>query len=64
MEPAIPIAVRGKRVSNVNLENVFASSFNPLHPKISIHILHTVLYTFLKVLTRRICLPIKSFFRW
>ena len=39
MEPAIPIAVRGKRVSNVNLENVFASSFNPLHPKISIHIL-------------------------
>ena len=37
---------------------------NPLHPNISIHILHTVLYTFPKVLTRRICLPIKSFFRW
>ena len=27
-------------------------------------ILHTVLYTFPKVLTRRICLPIKSFFCW
>ena len=34
---------------------------NPLHPNISMHILHTVLYTFPKVLTRRICLPIKSF---
>ena len=38
--------------------------FNPLHPNISIHILHTVLYTFNKVLTRRICLTIKSFFSW
>ena len=27
----------------------------PLHPNISIHILHTVLYTFPKVLMRRIC---------
>ena len=33
---------------------------NPLHPIISLHILHTALYTFLKVLKRRICLPIKS----
>ena len=30
--------------------------FNPLNSIISIHILHTVLYTFTKVLTRRICL--------
>ena len=30
------------------------------HPKISIHILHTVLYIFLIVQTRRICLIIKS----
>ena len=37
---------------------------NPLHPNISIHNLHTVLYTFPKVLTRRICLTIKSFFSW
>ena len=34
----------------------------PLHPNISMHILHTVLYMFLKVLTRRICLTIKSLF--
>ena len=37
---------------------------NPLHPNISMHILHTVLYTFPKVLTRRICLTIKSFSGW
>ena len=29
---------------------------NPLHSNISMHILHTVLYTFPKVLIRRICL--------
>ena len=38
------------------------NAFIPLHPNISKHILHTVLYTFPKVLTRRICLPIKIFF--
>ena len=35
-----------------------------LHPDISMHILYTVLYTFLSILTRRICLKIKSFFSW
>ena len=30
-------------------------SFNPLHPNINMHILHTVLHTFLKMLTGRIC---------
>ena len=35
---------------------------NPLHPNISINILHTVLSTFPKVITRRICLTIRSFF--
>ena len=39
-------------------------TLGPLQPNISMHILHTVLYTFLKVLTRRICLTIKSFFSW
>ena len=39
-------------------------SVNPLHPNISRHILHTVLNTFPKVLTRRICLTIKSFYCW
>ena len=38
--------------------------FNPLHSIISIHILHTVLCTFTKVLTRRICLTIKIFSSW
>ena len=34
---------------------------NPLHPKISMHILHTVLHIFPKMLTRRFnCLTIKS----
>ena len=37
---------------------------NPLHPNISLYILLTVLYTFPKVLTRRICLIIKSFLSW
>ena len=33
---------------------------NPLHPNINMRILHTVLYTFLKGLKRRICLTGKS----
>ena len=33
----------------------YVSYVNPLHPNISMHITHTVLYAFLKVLTRRIC---------
>ena len=37
---------------------------NPLHPNISIHVLHTAIYTFPKVLTRRICSTIKSFSWW
>ena len=37
---------------------------SPLHPNISMHILHTVLHTFTEVLTRRICLTIKNFFSW
>ena len=35
---------------------------NLLHPNISLQILHTVLYTFLKVLSRRICKTIKRLF--
>lgn len=35
--------------------------FNPLHPIISMQVLHTALSTFPLVLTRRICQPIKSF---
>ena len=36
------------------------SSLSPLHPNISIHILHTLLHKFLMVLTRRIYLKIKA----
>ena len=39
-------------------------NIEPLHPNISLHILLTVLYTFPKVLTRRICLIIKRFPSW
>ena len=51
-----------KNRNNFNFE-IRQDKNNPLHPNIGMYIIHTV-YTFLKVLTRRICLPIKSFFRW
>ena len=35
-----------------------------LNPNISMHILHTVLYTFLILLTKRTCLTIESRLRW
>ena len=37
------------------------SFLKSLHPDINMHMLHTVLYTFPKELTRRMCLTIKSF---
>ena len=42
--------------------SIYRAAFNLLRPNISMHILHTALYTFPKMLTRRIWLPIKSFF--
>ena len=42
----------------------FEVAVNLLHPNISIHNLYTVFCTFGNVLTRRICLTIKSFFSW
>ena len=38
--------------------------FNPLHPIPSVPVLHNVLYKFPKVMTRKICGIIKSFFSW
>ena len=35
-----------------------------LFSNISMNVLHTVLHTFPKVLTRRICLTVKSFISW
>ena len=40
----------------------FWSTINPLHPNISMHILHTVLYTFPNVLAGRIRLTVERFF--
>ena len=45
-------------------QNTWHGAFNLLQLKISMHILLTVLYTFTRVLTRRICLTIKGFFSW
>ena len=42
--------------------HVSTETINPLQPNITMHILHTVIYPFPKVLTRRICLTIKNFF--
>ena len=56
----------GANIKNVQYNNDYSMIAchywysNPLHPNISMHILHTVLYTFLKVLTRRICLTIEN----
>ena len=52
------------RENTVTLTLISPYSINPLHLDISMHILVTVLYTFPKVLIRRICLAIKSFFSW
>ena len=41
------------------IRQVLSTGFNPLHPNISIDILHTLFYTFPLVLIRRICLTIK-----
>ena len=43
-----------------NHEGATFQKFNLLHPYFSIHLLHTVLYTFPKELPRRICLTIKT----
>ena len=56
-EPLFPFEIELPSVPDHEL-------INPLHPMISMHILHNVLYTFPKMLTRRIWLTIKSFFSW
>ena len=49
--------------SGANL-NESMIQLNSLHPNIIVHILHTVPSIIPKVLTGRICLTIKSLFRW
>ena len=41
-----------------------AINSDPSVPKISLRILHTAVYIFPMILTRRICLTIRSFFGW
>ena len=45
-------------------ERLLLLSNYPLHPNISMYILHTVLYTFPEVLSERICCQVKSFINW
>ena len=49
----------GQRLGS-NWQEMHKNHINPLRPNISIQILHTLLYTFPLVLTRRICLTIKA----
>ena len=49
----------GQRLGS-NWQEMYKNHINPLHPNISIQILHTLLYTFPLVLTMRICLTIKA----
>ena len=44
-----------RAIQKKSVKKRYVSYINPLHPNISMHIIHTVLYAFLKVLTRRIC---------
>ena len=52
--------------NNVTSSNPFwlPLSLNPLSPDLKIHILLTVLHTFLMELVRRICLNIKTPYPW
>ena len=51
-------------IINSDQENCFSDfgkeKSNPLHSNSKMHILHTVLYTYPKALTRRICLVINN----
>ena len=49
-------------ILSLYVRSLSKSQVNPLHPKISMHILHTDHHTFSMLLTRRICLTIKRFF--
>ena len=48
------------KVGTDSVQVILTKVINPLLPNISMHILHTVLYTFPKMLTRRICVTIKN----
>ena len=51
-----------KKSADFSVRNVLHYRLNPLHPNISMLTLHTVLWTFPRVLTRKICLTILELF--
>ena len=53
-----------KSLKHNSQRNILPAVLIHYTPNISMHILHTVLYTFPKRLTRRICFTIKSCFSW
>ena len=61
----LPVSARGYfaiHSRHFPVQPIGPDLFHPLHPNISMYILHTVLFTFPKVLARRICLTIKRYF--
>ena len=56
------LKVKENDKSNCKAHDIVAYHNNLLHPNICMHIVHTI-YTFSKVLTRRICYAIQSVFR-
>ena len=60
----LALATQAYLLVNKTLNLIFNNFIDHLHPNINMHILHTVLYKFPRLLTRRICLTIKSFFTW
>ena len=62
IEGVSQFSVKGDKESKLKCKFRWAQCIkkvNPLHPNISIQILHTFLYKFSLVLARRICLAIK-----
>ena len=51
-------------ISASHINKLSRRTVSILHLTNSMHTLYTVLYTFAKALTRRICLTINSFFNW
>ena len=60
----ITVADVNEKPTAIQVKTVHKKLLTFLHPDISMHILHTVLYTFPMILTKRICLTIKSVFSW
>ena len=60
----ITVADVNEKPTAIQVKTVYKKLLTFLNPDISMHILHTILYTFPMILTKRICLTIKSVFSW